>query len=748
MAVGSSKVSSNTDLLFGRHGARLDAADKSWHLTSPTPYDPPLTYGGWVQSRALGLRIASLLHSREQQVDSPNNTPRGSPRPDAAHSTGTQDGAHGKAKEKTQKKRKHKVVVHSSPFQRCVQTGVGISAGLSQYQGLSSSARKGSDTRIHTVRQLHSASPRLSAVDSLRLESISEPLERVLESKEKTLAQQDSNFRATLRVDAFLGEWLSPDYFEMITHPPNSLMMVTAAKGNLLRTSENIDAYTPTQPKAAGMWGNHSPSSSPTNSPLRPGQRRDRSSSHSSIAATPTRSTNGRRSSPYRLPPDPISSHESAGYVPPAPTYAVSPVDPIPRGYVAHAKEACVNVDYQWDSMREPHYWGDGGTYGEEWSQMHKRFRRGLNSMLEWYTQDHSQATNKPESGVDGAEDDDEDTDLVLVLVTHGAGCNALIGALTNSPVLLDVGMASLTMAVRKGNADLSAPLSRVSTPAKEDTDPLGHARPPIRRNSLDLGLSKVYDLKVVASSDHLRPGVDPAQSSLPAPSSPMLASQKPPEYRRRYGSTAHAAAGAPVESNWNVNEPAGRSASSIAPSGMRRGSVATAAPQKMRTYSLAAAAQVNSALEDMKIQTSVGSPSGLWSSPTMEKPPSPGPDFVLDFSNSPDSSLPTSRSASRPTSRPASAADTHLASGAQTLDDVSPRATTPVDQQAADEAAEIEKEAASAVSDLPAVGAAVPHSLGRSLSQKGLWGSAPSGLVSRERGVAKRRWTLQQEGQ
>ena len=50
---------------FYRHGARLDAADTQWHLTSPTPYDPPLTYGGWRQSQALGAKIASIIQSRE-----------------------------------------------------------------------------------------------------------------------------------------------------------------------------------------------------------------------------------------------------------------------------------------------------------------------------------------------------------------------------------------------------------------------------------------------------------------------------------------------------------------------------------------------------------------------------------------------------------------------------------------------------------------------------------------------------------
>lgn len=65
-----------------------------------------------------------------------------------------------------------------------------------------------------------------------------------------------------------------------------------------------------------------------------------------------------------------------------------------------------------------------------------------------------------------------------------------------------------------------------------------------------------------------------------------------------------------------------------------------------------------------------------------------------------------------------------------------------------AEEAAEVQRESESAISDLPVVGSAPPQKLGRTLSQKGLWGSAPSGLVNRERGIPKRRWTLQQQAQ
>lgn len=642
---------------------------------------------------------------------------------------------------------------------------MGIGAGLAQYRGLPAESRKGSDVRIKTVGSLHSSSPRLSAMDSPRLESIPEPLHRAIGSKENVLkplpssslnTEQGRPEKTSLRIDAFLGEWLSPDYFENITHPPNSLMMVTGARANLSRTGEDIASYTPTAPKAAGMWGTPVPSAASSSSPSRDpssrtGHKRDRSNSHGSgIAASSSRSHGGRSSTFSKAQP------ENSGYIPPTPTYAVSPVDPIPKGYVAHAKDACVDVDYQWNSMREPHNWGDGGAYGEEWGAMHKRFRRGLNSMLEYYTEGHDEQTSQQNEndGEEATEEEDDDTDQVLVLVTHGAGCNALIGALTNHPVLIDVGMASLTMAVRRENGEYSSSSSTASTPAAEDSDTPSQTRPLVRRKSTDPGPSHMYELKLIASSDHLRPGVDPAQTGTPTPSSPRLASQKIPEYRRRYGST-QGPAGASVESSsWNSNESIGRSASTVGPSGMRRGSVATAAPQKMRTYSLAAATLVHSALEEMRIST--GSPttggSGLWGSSTaVNKPPSPEQEFKLDFATSPESSLPSSRPISPPSSRPSSATGTLLASTDRN-EDVSPKATpgtlTPGEKHAAEEVAEVQRESESAVSDLPPVAPTVPHSLGRSLSQKGLWGSAPSGVVLRERGAGKRRWTLQPEGQ
>ena len=91
----------------------MDAADKRWHLTSPTPYDPPLTYGGWSQGKALGLRIAALLHQRDlEQLVAARDA-------DLAHldfsklDASLADKTRAEGLQRPRKKRK--IVIHSSP---------------------------------------------------------------------------------------------------------------------------------------------------------------------------------------------------------------------------------------------------------------------------------------------------------------------------------------------------------------------------------------------------------------------------------------------------------------------------------------------------------------------------------------------------------------------------------------------------------------------------------------------------------
>ena len=63
--------------------------------------------------------------------------------------------------------------------------------------------------------------------------------------------------KSVLRLDSFLGEWLSPDYFEHITPPPRSMLMLATAKAELLRR-ENYNEF----PKFVPFSARHSPNAS------------------------------------------------------------------------------------------------------------------------------------------------------------------------------------------------------------------------------------------------------------------------------------------------------------------------------------------------------------------------------------------------------------------------------------------------------------------------------------------------------
>lgn len=308
-------------------------------------------------------------------------------------------------------------------------------------------------------------------------------------------------WKPTLRVDAFLGEWLSPAYFEFITAPPNSTMMVAGAKLDLMRRGSPLqgarEAGPPPQtPESHWQDGLVKRSGRKVSFQL--------DGLADSLPKVDRTDNDGTDRKDYGLPStSPRSRHHSIsnGYAPPVPTYAIQANKAIPAGYVAHARDACIRLDFQWDSMRDPQDWGDGGEYGEGWGSMHRRMRRGLMEMISWYRKESPyydpQATDDANDKSIATEDDG---DVVLVIVTHGAPCNALIGALTNQPVLLDVGMGSLTMAVHKGKATTSpSPVRRRSSVAA--------AR---RRPSVDCSQADEYEMRYTASSEHLRAGADP----------------------------------------------------------------------------------------------------------------------------------------------------------------------------------------------------------------------------------------------
>jgi broad specificity phosphatase PhoE len=260
-------------IFFLRHGARLDQLDAEWHLTSPTPYDPPLTAKGVAQARQTGAAIKDAL---------PKTLGR-------------------------------RVILHTSPFLRCIQTALALASGM----------------------------------------------------EEKVL----------LRIDAWLGEWLTPDYYMDIDPPPPGRQLCSSA--------------------LAGLAG----------------------------------------------------------------------------------RTDSVTVDWMWDSLRL----GDGGEYGEGWISMHERFTAGLQRLLTLYEDD---------PGVMNG--DGEGVQTVVILVTHGAGCNALLGALTRKPVLTDIPISSLSMAVLR-------PSSPSALPPHIEYDLL------LQASTAHLLASPVTSTSVFPSSPHFR---------------------------------------------------------------------------------------------------------------------------------------------------------------------------------------------------------------------------------------------------
>lgn len=411
-----------------RHGNRLDAADKKWHLSSSAPYDPPLTYGGFQQARQVGSQISSILEQAKFDADK------------LASRNGST------------KRKRFRVVIHSSPFLRCVQTSVGISAGLAQVSP--DSYYKPSDLIVPVA-----ASP----------------------------GKADTAYRtAILRLDSYLGEWQSPEYYESITPPPPSSLMIGTAKADLFKREDY------------GMYAELPPTTHQQPPP--------RKSSLWSGSSSPSASSLGFDvASPFGT--SALSSalsgmlDERMGYMPPRPTFAISGAGKIPDGFVAHARDECLTVDFQWDSARTPYDFGDGGSLPEEWTTMHKRFRRGVKRMLNWYATTESptelvSACARPQAKpkharANAATDDDDDIETVVIIVSHGAGCNALIGAITHQPVLMDVGIASITLGTRKDDLDYNKEYHNADA-----RDSLG--KPLVH-------VDHMYEIRISASTDHLR---------------------------------------------------------------------------------------------------------------------------------------------------------------------------------------------------------------------------------------------------
>lgn len=76
-------------------------------------------------------------------------------------------------------------------------------------------------------------------------------------------------------------------------------------------------------------------------------------------------------------------------------------------------------VDHDWSLNKL----GNSGEYGESWEAMHARVSRGLNALIRYYNHQEQNST--------------------IIIVTHGACCNVLLGHLLQQPLLSRINLAS-----------------------------------------------------------------------------------------------------------------------------------------------------------------------------------------------------------------------------------------------------------------------------------------------------------------
>ncbi|KAK9322889.1 histidine phosphatase superfamily [Lipomyces orientalis] len=340
-------------ILVVRHSTRLDTKDLSWRDTSPTPYDPPLSQSGILEAGALGRAIASeIAASVDSGADSADTAASAFARPtrDLSPASRTSDrssvgtdsssaltmgssAASASPPCTFPSSRPLTVYIHTSPFLRCAMTA------------------------HYIAQQLVAMAP---------VASSSAP----------------STVNLKIRIDSFLGEWLTPDYFSSISPPPDD--------------------------------------------------------GHTSLAAS------------------------SMSWL------------------VSNGSRNILDLTWPLNSF------GVSGQYGERWKTMYWRFSTGLSNLVASYA--------GPAPG-----------DSVVILVTHGAGSNALVGALSGTPILVDFGLASLSVAVPRRRTDREDEYSSVYGYGGEKRNRSGYGLlfDDNISNNTGSGMGK-WDLTRIADVSHL----------------------------------------------------------------------------------------------------------------------------------------------------------------------------------------------------------------------------------------------------
>ncbi|RMY73512.1 hypothetical protein D0863_03821 [Hortaea werneckii] len=269
--------------------------------------------------------------------------------------------------------------------------------------------------------------------------------------------------------------------------------------------------------------------------------------------------------------------------------------------------------------------------------------------------------------------------------------------------------------------------------------------------------------MKLVSSSEHLRPGADPSKTSLTNASNPKAGSAT--SYRQRLatvslGEPPSAFGSRPNSSLGSVRRPSvSNTAASVSPpknaippGAQYLENVPESAPVSPGLWTPPVAgtprlAAAKAAAEEAKIAelSKLDEERGRKGSASTEAP-------VADGTNPVKTDPATSRETPQVTQATRSMTLALNGSLVNSPPDtaVSSRSPSTSPPPTAEQARVAERQVRGSIPDVPAVGEQPPVTLGRTMSQKGLWGSRPAGdKVKRSWGEPKRRWTVtQEEGQ
>lgn len=321
-----------TSILLARHAHRTDSESPLWYTTTATPYDPPLSEKGFVQAAALSQTVASEISKNVSAISSSSVRSCSAYR-DNYCSCPTQHGPKTETGSEASEVASLDISNTSTYAETARETSpVAFSdaPSLSAWSSLSSTSSFGFSPSLSshwlpsapaskTIRVYIHTSPFLRCVQTAHA------IAAELQSSASAFASPFVSYAVQTRMDAFLGEWLTPDYF------------------------------------SAGV-------------PPDDGHRSLRESSVSWL--------------------------------------------------LSQGGTASKLLDTSWPLNK----FGNSGEYGERWRSMNMRLNLGFNKAVQYY--------------------ESEEDDTVVVFVTHGAGCNSLLGALARKPILQEVGLASLSIAV------------------------------------------------------------------------------------------------------------------------------------------------------------------------------------------------------------------------------------------------------------------------------------------------------------